>query len=43
MVLDDSLPPGHVTQRMRIANFAIKNGPFTLLSSISQQWIKLEV
>jgi len=24
VVLDDPLPPGHVTQRMRIANFAIK-------------------
>ena len=24
MVLDDPLPPGHVTRRMRIASFAIK-------------------
>ena len=24
MVLDDPLPPGHVTRRMCIANFAIK-------------------
>ena len=24
VVLDDPLPPGHVTQRMRIANFAFK-------------------
>jgi len=24
VVLDDSLPPGHVTRRMRIANFAFK-------------------
>jgi len=22
--LDDSLPPGHVTRRVRIANFAVK-------------------
>jgi len=24
VVLDDPTPPGHVTRRMRIANFAIK-------------------
>jgi len=24
VVMDNALPPGHVTQRMRIANFAIK-------------------
>ena len=46
VVLDDLLPPGHVTRRMRIANFAIKfchkNGPFTLLSAISQQRIKIK-
>ena len=24
VILDDPLPPGHLTQRMRIANFAIK-------------------
>ena len=28
VVLDDTLPPGHVTQRMRIANFAIKMAHF---------------
>jgi len=42
VVLDDPLPPGHVTRRMRIANFAFKNGPFTLHSSTTQKWIKLE-
>jgi len=26
VVLDDALPTGHVTWRMRIANFAIKMG-----------------
>ena len=41
VVLDDPLPPGHVTQRMRIANFAIKMAHF-LLSSITQQRIKIE-
>jgi len=63
VVLDDPLPPGHVTWRMRIANFAIKiycneiynyneytlnyneytiELQFTLLSSITQQRIKIE-
>jgi len=43
VVLDDSLPPDHMTQRMRIANFVVKMAHLpTLLSSITQQWIKLE-
>ena len=39
VISDDPLPPGHLTARMRIANFA---GPFTLLSAITQQRIKIE-
>jgi len=38
----DPLPLGHVTRRMRIANFTIKNCPFTLLSVITQQRIKIK-
>jgi len=41
VVSDDPLPPGHLTPRMRIANFAF-NGPFTLFSAITQQRIKIE-
>jgi len=41
VVSDDPLPPGYVTLHKRFANFAIK-WPFTLLSSITQQQIKLE-
>jgi len=43
VVSDNPLPSGHVTvtPRMRIAYFAF-NGPFTLLSAITQQRIKIE-
>ena len=34
LVLDDTLPHGHVTQRMRIANFAIKMAHSHLIAFI---------
>jgi len=42
VVLDDLLPPGHVTRRMRTANFAFKMTHSHSLLSITQQRINIE-
>jgi len=41
VVSGDPLPPGHVTRRMRLANFAIEMA-IHIASSITQQRIKIE-